>query len=148
MTSSPLASRLMWKDTKVWFLFSVHPSSLSINPNPFFSCLLLYIHILPLFGKMPSLILALSALAAVSFALVTPVRRANQTFTIYESVPKPFVPDPTLLLKAYQKFGVTPPRANGHVTADPTASNWEYLCLVTIAGQELELQVDTGSSDL
>jgi hypothetical protein len=132
-------------------LFSVHPSSLSINPNPFFSCPLLHIHIHLLFGKMPSLVLALSALAAVSVALVTPVQRANQTFTVYENVPKPFVPGPVLLLKAYQKFGVTPPRdilENGHVTAYPTTSNWEYLCLVTIAGQELELQVDTGSSDL
>jgi hypothetical protein len=105
---------------------------------------------------MPSLVSALSALAVVSFALATPVRRANRTFTVYEGVPKPFVPGAVHLLKAYRKFGATPPRdvlaaaADGSVTAWGTAADSEYICGVTIGdpSQLLYLDFDTGSADL
>ena len=103
---------------------------------------------------MPSLALALSALAFVSFALATPIRRAQQTFTLYESVPKPFTRGPVLLLKAYEKFGATPPAdvlaaaTNGSVTARPEQHDRDYLCPVTIGGQTLNLDFDTGSADL
>jgi hypothetical protein len=106
--------------------------------------------------KMPSLVSALSALAVVSFALATPVRRANKTFTVYEDVPKPRVPGAVQLSKAYRKFGATPPRdvlaaaADGSVTAWPQAADWEYLCGVYIGVPEqlLYLEFDTGSADL
>jgi hypothetical protein len=104
--------------------------------------------------KMPLLVSALSALVIVSSALATPVRRANQTFTIYEDVPKPFVPSPVRMLKTYQKYGVTPPpdvlatAADGSVTATPILDDAEYLCSVTIGGQLLNLDLDTGSADL
>ena len=104
---------------------------------------------------MPSLVSALSALAVVSFALATPIWRTNQTFTIYEDVPKPFVPGPVRLLKAHQKFGVIPPPEllaaaveSSTVTAVPEANDFEYLCSVTIGGQTFNLDFDTGSADL
>jgi hypothetical protein len=104
---------------------------------------------------MPSLVSALSALAVVSFALATPIWRANQTFTIYEDVPKPFVPGPVFLLETYQKYGVIPPPAvlaaaveSGSIIASPSQYDLAYLCSVTIGGQILNLDFDTGSSDL
>jgi hypothetical protein len=104
---------------------------------------------------MPSLVSALSVLAVVSFALATPIWRANQTFTIYEEVPKPFVPGPVRLLKIYQKYGIIPPPevvaaavASSSVTATPERNDWFYLCPVTIGGQTLNLDLDTGSADL
>src|SRR5271168_4207011 len=104
---------------EIWFLFFVRSSFLSINPiaYPYPSFI----------RKMPSLVSALLALAVVSFALATPIQRSNQTFTVYEDVPKPFVPGPVLLLEAYQKFGVIPPpevlaaaAAESSVTATPS----------------------------
>ena len=106
--------------------------------------------------KMPLLVSALSALAVVSFALATPIWRTNQTFTIYEEVPKPFVPGPVRLLQTYRKYGIIPPPealaaaavASSSVTATPTQYDLYYLCPVTIGGQTLNLDFDTGSADL
>jgi aspergillopepsin I len=103
---------------------------------------------------MPSLISALSALAVVSFASATPIRRAKQAFTVHEDVPKPFTAGSVLLLNTYQKFGVVCPpdikaaAADGSVTATPEQYDSEYLCPVTIGGQTLNLDFDTGSADL
>ena len=104
---------------------------------------------------MPSLVSALSALAVVSFTLATPIWRANQTFTIYEEVPKPFVPGPVRLLQTYRKYGIIPSpealaaaAASGSVTATPTLYDLYYTCPVTIGGQTLNLDFDTGSADL
>jgi aspergillopepsin I len=103
---------------------------------------------------MPSLISALSALAVVSLASATPIRRAKQAFTVHEDVPKPFIPGPVLMLRAYEKFGaVCPPdilaaASDGSVTATPEQYDSEYLCPVTIGGQTLNLDFDTGSADL
>jgi aspergillopepsin I len=103
---------------------------------------------------MPSLLSSLSALAIVSLASATPIRRAKQAFTVHEDVAKPFIPGPVQLLKTYQKFGVaTPPdvlaaAADGSVTATPEQYDAEYLCPVTIGGQTLNLDFDTGSADL
>jgi hypothetical protein len=110
---------------------------------------------------MPSLVSALSALAVISFALATPIWRANLTFTIYEAVPMPFVPGPVLSLQIYQKYGVTPPPEvlaaaaaavaaieDGTVAATPSEYDFNYLSPVTVGGQTLDLKVDTGSTDL
>jgi hypothetical protein len=56
------------------------------------------------------------------------------------------------LLKAYSKFGVTSTkglsrRQDGSVTAEDE-SHVEYLCPVTIGGQTLNLDFDTGSADM
>jgi aspergillopepsin I len=103
---------------------------------------------------MPSLVSTLSAVAILSFASATPIRRAKQAFTVHEDVPKPFIPGPVLMYQAYQKFGVACPpdikaaAADGSVTATPEQYDSEYLCPVTIGGQTLNLDFDTGSADL
>lgn len=70
------------------------------------------------------------------------------------------------MLKAYRKWNLTPTkpvsesflsellagvlskRQDGSVTASPDENNVEYLVPVTIGGQELQLDFDTGSADL
>ncbi|ELR06110.1 Type I transmembrane sorting receptor [Pseudogymnoascus destructans] len=67
------------------------------------------------------------------------------------------------LLKAYAKYGLTPSepdsiinlllgglakRQDGTVPAKPDSQNVEYICKVTIGGQTLNLDFDTGSADL
>lgn len=68
------------------------------------------------------------------------------------------------LLKAYKKFNLQPSelfsesflsdigavvkRQDGSVPASPDTYNVEYLCPVTIGGQTLNLDFDTGSADL
>ncbi|KFY70847.1 hypothetical protein V499_08907 [Pseudogymnoascus sp. VKM F-103] len=67
------------------------------------------------------------------------------------------------LLKAYAKYGLTPSepesiinvllgnlvkRQDGTVPAKPDSQNVEYVCEVTIGGQTLNLDFDTGSADL
>lgn len=103
---------------------------------------------------MPSLASTLSSLAFVAFASATPIRRTKQTFTVHEAVAKPFTPGPVLMYNTYQKFRATCPpdikaaAADGSVTATPEQYDSEYLCPVTIGGQTLNLDFDTGSADL
>lgn len=67
------------------------------------------------------------------------------------------------LLKAYAKYGLTPShpdnilntllgnlvkRQDGSVPAKPDSANVEYICEVSIGGQTLNLDFDTGSADL
>jgi hypothetical protein len=60
------------------------------------------------------------------------------------------------LAKAYRKYGVAPPPQmaiavaglTGEVTASPTLWDREYLCPVSIGGQMLNLDFDSGSADL
>ena len=47
-----------------------------------------------------------------------------------------------------EKLAVAGGSGSGSVTATPKVHNSEYLCPVTIGGQTLNLQFDTGSSDL
>ena len=70
----------------------------------------------------------------------------------------------TAMLKAYKKFGLKPTqefsdsfineinalrkRQDGNVTASPDPDNVEYLVPVTIGGEKLNLDFDTGSADL
>jgi aspergillopepsin I len=103
---------------------------------------------------MPLLISSLSVLAVVSLAAATPIRRVKQAFTIHEDVAKPFTPGPVQMWKTYQKYGVVPPAdvlaaaTGGSVAATPEQYDSEYLCPVTIGGQTLNLDFDTGSADL
>ena len=104
---------------------------------------------------MPSLIFtlsALSALALLSFVSAAPAPRGKQTFTIYERVAKPFIPGTVHLRNTYKKYGVDCPleieAAAGSVPATPEEYDVRYLCPVTIGGQTLNLDFDTGSSDL
>jgi aspergillopepsin I len=68
------------------------------------------------------------------------------------------------MLKAYRKFGLTPTqqfsqsfmeqlhrskkRQDSTVTATPDSNDVEYVVPVTIGGENLNLDVDTGSADL
>jgi aspergillopepsin I len=64
------------------------------------------------------------------------------------------------MLKAYAKYGLKPlnadsilasvlgKRQDGSVTATPAAQDVEYTCPVSIGGQTLNLDFDTGSADL
>jgi hypothetical protein len=64
------------------------------------------------------------------------------------------------LLKAYSKYNIKLPKDNtiaglthvdaddGSVTATPTTYDSEYVCPVDIDGQTLNLDFDSGSSDL
>jgi len=60
------------------------------------------------------------------------------------------------VMKTYMKYGKAPPAnvmsaaaaSGGTVAATPEQYDSEYLCPVTIGGQTLRLDFDTGSSDL
>lgn len=103
---------------------------------------------------------AASALVALTSA--TPVdyealEKRGVAFKLHQSIPKPFMlSGPSSVLSTYRKFKATAPKdvvaaaANndGTVTASPEQYDSEYLCPVTIGGQTLNLDFDTGSSDL
>jgi hypothetical protein len=135
-------------------LLSVHYSSFFIFHQQHFILSRHSLHSLSFFTKMPSLLSSLSALAIVSLASATPIRRAKQGFTVHEDIAKAFTSGSGQLWKTYQKFGVaTPPdvlaaATDGSVTATPEQYDAEYLCPVTIGGQTLNLDFDTGSADL
>jgi hypothetical protein len=139
------------QDIKTHFLSTIHLSSSSANTASFFRVIP---YILVVLTKMPSFVSSLSALAIVSLAAATPIRRAKQAFTVHEDVAKPFTPGPVQMWKTYQKYGVAPPpdvsaaATDSTVTATPEQYDSEYLCPVTIGGQTLNLDFDTGSADL
>lgn len=103
---------------------------------------------------------AVSALVTLASAIpadYSPVEKRGVAFTVDQTVAKPFIlSGPASLAKAYAKYGknapadVTAAAANndGTVTASPEQYDSEYLCPVTIGGQTLNLDFDTGSSDL
>lgn len=104
---------------------------------------------------MPSLtqVLLASAFAAVGLAVPT-----KQGFSV-QQVPKNIgflTAGPHATLKTYKKFGKQPPTAvvqaaalqSGTVAATPEEYDSEYLCPVDVGGTTLNLDFDTGSSDL
>lgn len=103
--------------------------------------------------------LALSALASTSLAKPIPVPETSvntkKGFTVNQGPTKPYQAGPVQLLKTYSKYNKPAPAdvsnaaaADGSVTATPEQFDAEYLCPVTIGGQTLNLDFDTGSSDL
>ncbi|MCJ1465744.1 Type I transmembrane sorting receptor [Pseudocyphellaria aurata] len=100
---------------------------------------------------------AASALLALVSASPFERRDIKKEFTIEQTVPKPFVPSgPAAVLSTYNKFNVPAPEdvvaaaaANdGTAPASPTAFDSQYLTPVTIGGQTVNLDFDTGSADL
>jgi aspergillopepsin I len=92
-------------------------------------------------------------LASVAGALPT---QQAKTFTV-KQVPNPAANGKNgtaALLKAYRKFNGKLPQqlaalaAQGSVAANPQQDDSEYLCPVSIGGQTLNLDFDTGSADL
>lgn len=79
------------------------------------------------------------------------------SFIVHQMVPKPFKKSgPAEILSTYGKYNASAPEnvvkaayANdGTVSADPTLYDTQYLSPVTIGGQTLNVDFDTGSSDL
>lgn len=99
-----------------------------------------------------------AATALVVFASASPVeKKRNLAFSVHQTVPKPFIKSgPAAVLSVYGKYGATPPQDvvdaaasnDGTVTTTPEQYDAEYLTPVSIGGQTLNLDFDTGSSDL
>ena len=109
------------------------------------------------FIKMLSFTVLLAASALTGTALAKPIPHAatpKKGFTLAQSVAKPYQAGPVALQKTYSKYNSAVPdqvkaaAANGSVTATPEQYDADYLCPVTIGGQTLNLDFDTGSSDL
>ncbi|KAI4106201.1 MAG: hypothetical protein L6R37_002288 [Teloschistes peruensis] len=99
---------------------------------------------------------AASAFSVFAAAIPVDLQPRTQDFMIHQSVPKPFKSGPAKMLSTYAKYNATAPQdvinaaqANdGSVTTTPEQYDTEYLTPVTIGGQTLNLDFDTGSSDL
>ncbi|KAF7976238.1 hypothetical protein HWV62_7272 [Athelia sp. TMB] len=101
-----------------------------------------------------SIILASATL--LSAAVASPVEKRGTSFSVTQVANPKFKANGTLAYaKAYKKFGKTLPAelaaaaSSGSVTSTPSDSyDSEYLCPVSIGGQTLNLDFDTGSADL
>ena len=93
------------------------------------------------------------------FAVASPVDLQSRAgnFIVHQTIPKPFKKSgPAAILSTYGKFNACAPgdvikaaAANdGTVSANPGQNDFEYLSPVTVGGQTLNLNFDTGSSDL
>lgn len=100
---------------------------------------------------------ALVSLASAIPADYSPVETRGAAFTVHQTVAKSHIlSGPAALAKVYGKYGKTAPADvkaaaasnDGTVTASPEQYDSEYLCPVSIGGQTLNLDFDTGSSDL
>lgn len=98
-----------------------------------------------------------SNIASAIPADYSPVEKRGLAFRVDETVAKSFIlSGPASVAKVYGKYSkkaptdVTAAAANndGTVTASPEQYDSEYLCPVSVGGQILNLDFDTGSSDL
>lgn len=98
-----------------------------------------------------------AALALVALTDASPIEPRGLAFTVLQTIAKPFIKSgPAAMAATYEKFhkqapaDVSAAAANndGTVTATPEQYDSEYLCPVSIGGQTLNLDFDTGSSDL
>jgi aspergillopepsin I len=104
-------------------------------------------------------------LAVAAQAAPTAEKRAAGTFSIPAIHNTQYVRNGTAaMLKAYKKFGLKPTqkfsdsfineitaswkRQDSSVTASPDPTNVEYLVPVSIGGENLDLDFDSGSADL
>ncbi|KAA8907996.1 aspartic endopeptidase Pep1 [Sphaerosporella brunnea] len=101
--------------------------------------------------------LAVAVAAFLTAAEASPIiqRPKNSTFSIQQISNPNYKRNGTRALqKAYAKYGITKglvsvqSSVGGDVTATPESDDNEYLCPVTIGGQTLNLDFDSGSSDL
>lgn len=103
-----------------------------------------------------TILLTASALTGTAIAKPIPIPQVEtkKGFTVAQSIAKPFQAGPVALQKTYLKYNQAVPQsisaaaADGSVTATPEQYDAEYLCPVTIGGQTLNLDFDTGSADL
>jgi aspergillopepsin I len=106
-----------------------------------------------------------TVLALAIAAQAAPTERASSSFTIPAVHNTNNVRNGTAaMLKAYKKFNLKPTqqfsdsflneiassrkRQDGTVTASPDPNNVEYLVSVSIGGEDLNLDFDSGSADL
>lgn len=107
---------------------------------------------------MHSLTSVLVAGALASVALAKPIpqpRAASKGYSVTGSVAKPLPGFAVRMANVYSKYGAQIPdyvaaaaSGTGSVPANPEASDVAYLSEVTIGGQKLNLDFDTGSADL
>ena len=99
----------------------------------------------------------IAASALISITSGSPVEKRKEAFSVHQTIAKPFIKSgPAAVAAVYKKYGGTAPKdvlaaaaANdGTVTTTPEQYDSEYLTPVTIGGQTLNLDFDTGSSDL
>lgn len=103
-----------------------------------------------------SLSAASAILALTSASPINKRASPNKDFTLVQSVPKTKIRSgPAAVAATYLKYGKQPPPNvkaaagnDGTVTTTPTQYDSQYLTPVTIGGQQLTLDFDTGSSDL
>lgn len=105
-------------------------------------------------------ILVAGALASVAFAKPIPyssstTRSTTKGYSVTGSVAKPLPAFAVRMAQVYSKYGKAVPdyiaaaaSGTGSVVANPEASDVAYLSEVTIGGQKLNLDFDTGSADL
>lgn len=100
---------------------------------------------------------AASALLALASASPVDKRVVKKEFSVKQSIAKPKIKSgPAAVQATFNKYGKQAPanvRAaaannDGTVVTTPTEFDSQYLTPVTIGGQELNLDFDTGSSDL
>ncbi|KAI9838060.1 MAG: hypothetical protein M1819_006215 [Sarea resinae] len=90
-----------------------------------------------------------------TFAVASPVQKRS-SFTVNQQFNKAVTRNgPAEMARTYRKYNKPMPEdvanaaaASGSVTATPETDDSEYLCPVSIGGQTLNLDFDTGSSDL
>ena len=115
-----------------------------------------YNHYFPIMHFIHQLTITSTLLAALSYA--TPLTKRNR-FTVHQTLSKSSRRHgPAALAHVYRKFGKSIPihlanaatniNTNDSVAATPSPGDQEYDAVVTIGGQNFNLDFDTGSSDL
>ncbi|KAL8735769.1 MAG: hypothetical protein Q9166_000632 [cf. Caloplaca sp. 2 TL-2023] len=100
-----------------------------------------------------------AASAIIALASASPFDKAaiKKDFTVHQTIPKPKIRSgPAAVAATFLKYGKQPPSNvkkaaagnDGSVTTTPTEFDSQYLTPVTIGGQTVNLDFDTGSSDL
>ncbi|KAL8784261.1 MAG: hypothetical protein Q9213_004083 [Squamulea squamosa] len=98
-----------------------------------------------------------AASALFPFAAASPIEPRAGNFIVHQTIPKPFKKSgPAALLSTYGKLNASAPEDvikaaatnDGTVSANSAQYDSAYLVPVTIGGQTLNLDFDTGSSDL
>ena len=98
-----------------------------------------------------------SALVALVAASPIEIPNTKAAFSVHQTVAKPFIRSgPAAVVAIYRKFSKQVPadvkvaatNNDGTVSAAPELFDSEYLCPVNIGGQILNMNLDTGSSDL
>ncbi|KAL8786038.1 MAG: hypothetical protein Q9213_003021 [Squamulea squamosa] len=100
-----------------------------------------------------------AAATVIALASASPFDRSNikKDFTVRQTVPKPKIRSgPAAVAATFLKYGKEPPSNvkaaaagnDGSVITTPTEFDSQYLTPVTIGGQTVNLDFDTGSSDL